>query len=185
MKDGADLSLEKGALEFSFPIRSSVERECARFGPLLSIIVAHWPSRKNLLFHEDNFRETRSVQSRSRQKRTTEELERGSKGNQVESRNSPEGGLSAEFPKLIFASVTTINDKSNILQFFFSISNTLFFLFLLLLLFILLLVFLSRSFKINDVSSARHLHGDMINRCRTRSNNRHDLATEMAIYPRY
>lgn len=185
MKDGADLSLEKGALEFSFPIRSSVERECARFGPLLSIIVAHWPSRKNLLFHEDNFRETRSVQSRSRQKRTTEELERGSKGNQVESRNSPEGGLSAEFPKLIFASVTTINDKSNILQFFFSISNTLFFLFLLLLLFILLLVFLSRSFKINDVSPARHLHGDMINRCRTRSNNRHDLATEMAIYPRY
>lgn len=185
MKDGADLSLGKGALEFSFPIRSSVERECARFGPLLSIIVAHWPSRKNLLFHEDNFRETRSVQSRSRQKRTTEELERGSKGNQVESRNSPEGGLSAEFPKLIFASVTTIDDKSNNLQFFFSISNTHFFLFLLLLLFILLLVFLSRSFKINDVSSARHLHGDMINRCRTRSNNRHDLATEMAIYPRY
>lgn len=129
MKDGADLSLEKGALEFSFPIRSSVERECARFGPLLSIIVAHWPSRKNLLFHEDNFRETRSVQSRSRQKRTTEELERGSKGNQVESRNSPEGGLSAEFPKLIFASVTTINDKSNILQFFFQFPTLFFFLF--------------------------------------------------------
>lgn len=184
MKDGADLSLEKGALEFSFPIRSSVEREYARFGSLLSIIVAHWPSRKNLLFREDNFRETRSVQSRSRQKRTTEELERGSKGNQVESRNSPEGGLSAKFPKLIFASVTTIDDKSNILQFFFQFP-TLFFLFLLLLLFIFLLVFLSRSFKINDVSSARHLHGDMINRCRTRSNNRHDLATEMAIYPRY
>lgn len=129
MKDGADLSLGKGALEFSFPIRSSVERECARFGPLLSIIVAHWPSRKNLLFHEDNFRETRSVQSRSRQKRTTEELERGSKGNQVESRNSPEGGLSAEFPKLIFASVTTIDDKSNILQFFFQFPTLIFFFF--------------------------------------------------------
>lgn len=125
MKNGADLSLGKGALEFSFPIRSSVERECARFGSLLPIIVAHWPSRKNLLFHEDNFRETRSVQSPSREKRTREELERGSKGNQVESRNSPEGGLSAEFPKLIFASVTTINHKSNILQFFFNFQHSL------------------------------------------------------------
>lgn len=125
MKNGADLSLGKGALEFSFPIRSSVERECARFGSLLPIIVAHWPSRKSLLFHEDNFRETRSVQSPSREKRTREELERGSKGNQVESRNSPEGGLSAEFPKLIFASVTTINHKSNILQFFFNFQHSL------------------------------------------------------------
>lgn len=125
MKNGADLSLGKGALEFSFPIRSSVERECARFGSLLPIIVAHWPSRKNLLFHEDNFRETRSVQSPSREKRTREELERGSKGNQVESRNSLEGGLSAEFPKLIFASVTTINHKSNILQFFFNFQHSL------------------------------------------------------------
>lgn len=127
MKSGADRSLEKGAVAFSFPTRSSVERQCTRFGSLLSIIVAHWPSRKNLLFHEDNCRETRSVQSRSREKRTTEELERGSKGNQVESRNSPEGGLSAEFPKLIFAPVTTINDKSNVLQFFFNTQHSPFF----------------------------------------------------------